>query len=385
MMNERRKLSVLGATGSIGTQTLDVVRQHPEAFEIAALTAHSNAEKLYALVREFRPQLAVLDREPECIPEDVRFCQWAFGAEGLLKAACLEGVQDVLTAVVGIAGLPAALAALDHCERLLLANKEALVTGGALVMEKARRLNKKILPVDSEHSAIFQCLQAAGGNPLSRILLTASGGPFRTWSAQEIDCATKAQALGHPTWRMGPKITVDCATMMNKGLEVIEAYWLFGLDLDKIEVAVHPQSVVHSMIEFEDGAVLAQMGKPDMRGPISYALGYPERIPYGGERLSFRERMELTFEAPDMQKFPCLKYAYQAQRQGGGYPVALNGANEEAVAAFLQERIPFGAIARVNGQVMERFPGADIHTVEDVYAVDEWARYVAKAILYKLN
>lgn len=382
-MSERRKLSVLGATGSIGTQALDVVRKYPDAFEIVALTARSSAEKLFELVREFRPQLAVLEKEPEVIPQDVRFCEWAFGADGLVKAACMDGVQDVLAAVVGIAGLPAALGALDHCERLLLANKEALVTGGALVMEKARRLKKKILPVDSEHSAIFQCLQAAGNNPVSRILLTASGGPFRTWSAGDIERATKAQALGHPTWRMGPKITVDCATMMNKGLEVIEAYWLFGLELDRIEVTVHPQSVVHSMIEFEDGAVLAQMGKPDMRGPISYALGYPGRLPYGGERLSFKERLELSFEAPDTRKFPCLAYAYQAQRQGGGYPVALNGANEAAVEAFLRERIPFGAIARVNGQVLEQYPGTPVRGVEDVYAVDQWARHAAGEILDK--
>lgn len=382
-MSERRKLSVLGATGSIGTQALDVVRKYPDAFEIVALTARSSAEKLFELVREFRPQLAVLEKEPEVIPQDVRFCEWAFGADGLVKAACMDGVQDVLAAVVGIAGLPAALGALDHCERLLLANKEALVTGGALVMEKARRLKKKILPVDSEHSAIFQCLQAAGNNPVSCILLTASGGPFRTWSAGDIERATKAQALGHPTWRMGPKITVDCATMMNKGLEVIEAYWLFGLELDRIEVTVHPQSVVHSMIEFEDGAVLAQMGKPDMRGPISYALGYPGRLPYGGERLSFKERLELSFEAPDTRKFPCLAYAYQAQRQGGGYPVALNGANEAAVEAFLRERIPFGAIARVNGQVLEQYPGTPVRGVEDVYAVDQWARHAAREILDK--
>lgn len=382
-MSERRKLSVLGATGSIGTQALDVVRKYPDAFEIVALTARSSAEKLFGLVREFKPKLAVLEKEPEVIPQDVRFCEWAFGADGLVKAACMDGVQDVLAAVVGIAGLPAALGALDHCERLLLANKEALVTGGALVMEKARRLKKKILPVDSEHSAIFQCLQAAGNNPVSRILLTASGGPFRTWSAGDIERATKAQALGHPTWRMGPKITVDCATMMNKGLEVIEAYWLFGLELDRIEVTVHPQSVVHSMIEFEDGAVLAQMGKPDMRGPISYALGYPGRLPYGGERLSFKERLELSFEAPDTRKFPCLAYAYQAQRQGGGYPVALNGANEAAVEAFLRERIPFGAIARVNGQVLEQYPGTPVRGVEDVYAVDQWARHAAREILDK--
>lgn len=384
-MSERRKLSVLGATGSIGTQALDVVRKYPDAFEIVALTARSSAEKLFGLVREFKPKLAVLEKEPEVIPQDVRFCEWAFGADGLVKAACMDGVQDVLAAVVGIAGLPAALGALDHCERLLLANKEALVTGGALVMEKARRLKKKILPVDSEHSAIFQCLQAAGNNPVSRILLTASGGPFRTWSAGDIERATKAQALGHPTWRMGPKITVDCATMMNKGLEVIEAYWLFGLELDRIEVTVHPQSVVHSMIEFEDGAVLAQMGKPDMRGPISYALGFPGRLPYGGERLSFKERLELSFEAPDTRKFPCLAYAYQAQRQGGGYPVALNGANEAAVEAFLRERIPFGAIARVNGQVLEQYPGTPVRGVEDVYAVDQWARHAAREILDKLN
>ena len=379
-----RTLAILGATGSIGRQALDIARRVPDQFRVTLLTAHSRAEALFELVREFRPAVAALTAEPDTLPEDVRFCQWYFGEDAVRRAVLAAKADDVLSAVVGVAGLPAAMAALDVSGRLLLANKESLVTGGALVMGKAAALHKPIVPVDSEHSAIFQCLQAQGGNPVSRLILTASGGPFRTWEKGDIERATRAQALGHPTWKMGAKITVDCAGMMNKGFEVIEAHHLFNMPMEKIDVIVHPQSVIHSMIEFEDGAVLAQLGAPDMRVPIGYAMGYPARIPFGGERLDFARIASLTFEAPDMERFPCLRMAIDAQKAGGVMPVALNGANEEAVAAFLDERIPFGGIARTVETVLERTENASVREIGDVYEADRRARFMARDVLRAL-
>lgn len=375
-----RRIAILGSTGSIGRQALDVIGQYPERFSVYSLAAHSSGEALFEQVRAFRPERAGLVCAPGELPQDVRFCQWRFGEEAA-DWAC-EGADDALGAVVGIAGLHSALRALETCERLLLANKEALVTGGSLVMEKARQLHRTILPVDSEHSAIFQCLQARGSNKIRRLLLTASGGPFRTWTREETRRATVKQALGHPTWKMGAKITVDCATMMNKGLEVIEAHHLFGVPLENIQVVVHPQSVVHSMIEFEDGAVLAQMGKPDMRGPISYALGYPERLPYGGEAIDWERLSSLTFEAPDTEKFPCLRLAYQAQRAGGSLPVALNGANEVANAAFREGRICFGQISEIVEEVLNHTEQRNLSTVEDVYEADRLAREAGRLSLH---
>ncbi|MCI5546947.1 MAG: 1-deoxy-D-xylulose-5-phosphate reductoisomerase [Clostridiales bacterium] len=379
-----RTLAILGATGSIGRQALDIARRVPDQFRVTLLTAHSRAEALFELVREFRPAVAALTAEPDTLPEDVRFCQWYFGEDAVRRAVLAAKADDVLSAVVGVAGLPAAMAALDVSGRLLLANKESLVTGGALVMGKAAALHKPIVPVDSEHSAIFQCLQAQGGNPVSRLILTASGGPFRTWEKRDIERATRAQALGHPTWKMGAKITVDCAGMMNKGFEVIEAHHLFSMPMEKIDVIVHPQSVIHSMIEFEDGAVLAQLGAPDMRVPIGYAMGYPARIPFGGERLDFARIASLTFEAPDMERFPCLRMAIDAQKAGGVMPVALNGANEEAVAAFLDERIPFGGIARTVETVLARTENASVREIGDVYEADRRARFMARDVLRAL-
>ena len=377
-------LAILGATGSNGRQALDIARRVPDQFRVTLLTAHSRAEALFELVREFRPAVAALTAEPDELPEDVRFCQWYFGEDAVRRAVLAAKADDVLSAVVGVAGLPAAMAALDVSGRLLLANKESLVTGGALVMGKAAALHKPIVPVDSEHSAIFQCLQARGGNPVSRLILTASGGPFRTWEKGDIERATRAQALGHPTWRMGAKITVDCAGMMNKGFEVIEAHHLFSMPMEKIDVIVHPQSVIHSMVEFEDGAVLAQLGAPDMRVPIGYAMGYPARIPFGGERLDFARIASLTFEAPDMERFPCLRMAIDAQKAGGVMPVALNGANEEAVAAFLDERIPFGGIARTVETVLARTENASVREIGDVYEADRRARFMARDVLRAL-
>lgn len=371
-----RSVAVLGATGSIGRQALDLIQRHSESFKASVLTASQNHEALFDLVRAFRPEAAGLVVEPKELPEDVRFCAWYFGEDCSERALRAHRPDDVLAAVVGIAGLGAVLSALETSERVLLANKEALVTAGDLVMGKARALQKPILPVDSEHSAIFQCLEGSGGNKPRRLILTASGGPFRTWDREAIQNATLWDALGHPTWRMGKKITVDCATMMNKGLEVIEAHHLFSMPEEAIEVVVHPQSVIHSMVEFFDGAVLAQMGAPDMRGPIGYALGYPARLPYGATPLDFA-RTQITFEAPDESRFPCLVLARQALRAGGSAPVVLNGANEVAVGAFLDGAIPFGRIAQLVDAALQEVPIRGINSLDGVRAADLEARACA--------
>ena len=379
----RRTIAILGATGSIGTQALDIARRYPDHFYPVCLTAHTSAEKLFQLVREFRPRVAALETEPREIPEDVKFCRWIFGKNSSARALAESGAEDALCAIVGIAGLDAVWTALDHCQRVLLANKEALVTGGNLVMEKAARLNKPLLPVDSEHSAIFQCLQGAGPNRPRRLILTASGGALRDFPLEKLYYATPADVLKHPTWVMGKKITVDCATMLNKGLEVIEAHYLFHMPVEKIHVTIHPQSVVHSMVEFEDGAVLAQMGNPDMRGPIGYAMGYPHRLDYQARPLDFAAFSQLTFQAPDLKRYPCLGLALEAIRAGGTAPVILNGANEVAVAAFLMERIPFGAIAETVEKTLNRIQTAPVRSIEDVYAADALARKTAEQFLAK--
>ena len=366
-----REIAILGATGSIGTQALDVIARHSGDFRVSALTAHSNANELFAYVRRFRPRFAGLVREAP-IPEDLRFCEWFFGEEANERVLRAAKPHDALCAVVGIAGLPAVMAALEVCERVLLANKEALVTGGALVMEEAARRGVPILPVDSEHSAIFQCLQ--GGQEPRRLILTASGGALRTWSREAIQRATVQDVLRHPTWRMGGKITVDCATMMNKGLEVIEAHYLFGMPEEAISVLVHPQSVVHSLVEFVDGSLLAQLGVADMRVPISYALGYPRRMESGAAPLDLLSCGPLTFEAPDEERFPCLRLAREALRAGPYAMIAMNGANEAAVAAFLENRISFGAIANIVEQILDSTPPERISCVEDVYRMDKGAR-----------
>lgn len=379
----RRTIAILGATGSIGTQALDIARRYPDHFYPVCLTAHASAEKLFQLVREFRPRVAALEIEPREIPEDVKFCRWIFGKNSSARVLAESGAEDALCAIVGIAGLDAVWTALDHCQRVLLANKEALVTGGNLVMEKAARLNQPLLPVDSEHSAIFQCLQGAGPNRPRRLILTASGGALRDFPLENLYHATPADVLKHPTWVMGKKITVDCATMLNKGLEVIEAHYLFHMPVEKIHVTIHPQSVVHSMVEFEDGAVLAQMGNPDMRGPIGYAMGYPHRLDYQARPLDFAAFSQLTFQAPDLKRYPCLGLALEAIRAGGTAPVILNGANEVAVAAFLMERIPFGAIAETVEKTLNRIQTAPVRSIEDVYAADALARKTAEQFLAK--
>ena len=380
-----RTIAILGATGSIGTQALDIVRRHPDRFNAVCLTAHSSSEKLFDLVREFRPKAAALSVEPDHIPEDVHFCQWYLGENASVQALTAAQPQDALCAIVGIAGLGTVWQALDICERVLLANKEALVTGGDLVIAKAAQRGVPLLPVDSEHSAIFQCLQARQDNPVRKLWLTASGGALRTWSKAAMNTATVSDVLAHPTWKMGGKITVDCATMLNKGLEIIEAHHLFAMPAEKIDVVVHPQSVIHSMIEFEDGAVLAQMGMPDMRGPIGYAMGYPERIPYDARPLNFAEIGHLDFCAPDYDRFPCLRLSIEALKAGGNHPTVLNGANEVAVGAFLRKKIAFGRIAEIICEALEIVPQSAVQTLEDVYAADQAARTAASQIIRRFS
>ena len=372
-------IAILGSTGSIGTQALELVRLHPEEFRVVALTARSSREKLFAQVREFRPEVAGLT-EPipmSEIPEDVRFCRWVMGADAL-HAAAAEVPAD-------IAGLQSVMDALGANRQVLLANKEALVTGGHLVMDAAKRIGKPILPVDSEHSAIFQCLQAAGGNQPVRLLLTASGGPFRTWTREQMQNATRAQALKHPNWSMGAKITIDSASMFNKALEIIEAHWLFDMPPEKIQVVVHPQSIVHSAVEFADGAVLAQLGVPDMRVPIAYAMTYPRRIPTGSKPLDLFSIGTLTFEPGDPVRFPALRLAGECLNAGGAACTILNGANEIAVAAFLRDVIPFGAISRIVEGTLEACGAMPADTLDDIFHADLEARRVAKEIAEKLK
>ena len=369
-------LSILGSTGSIGTQALELVRLHPDRFQVKALTAHRNAELLFRQVREFRPELAGLTVPipKDAIPADLGFCRFVMGPEALHAAAAEVEVDQVLVSVVGIAGLQSVMDALCAGRQVLLANKEALVTGGHLVMEAARRAGKPLLPVDSEHSAIFQCLQGAGDNRPTGILLTASGGPFRTWDAARIARATRREALHHPNWSMGAKITVDSASMFNKALEIMEARWLFDMPPEKIRVVVHPQSIVHSAVEFEDGAVIAQLGVPDMRLPIQYAMTYPERIPTGAPALDLFALGQLTFEPGDPVRFPALRLAGECLRAGGAACTVLNGANEEAVAAFLREEIPFGDITRLVEDALAQLGDLPANTLEDVFAADRAAR-----------
>ena len=376
-------LSILGSTGSIGTQALELVRLHPDRFQVKALTAHRNAELLFRQVREFRPELAGLTVPipREEIPADLGFCRFVMGPEALHAAAAEVEVDQVLVSVVGIAGLQSVMDALCAGRQVLLANKEALVTGGHLVMEAARRAGKPLLPVDSEHSAIFQCLQGAGGNRPTGILLTASGGPFRTWDAARIARATRKEALHHPNWSMGAKITVDSASMFNKALEIMEARWLFDMPPEKIRVVVHPQSIVHSAVEFEDGAVIAQLGVPDMRLPIQYAMTYPERIPTGAPALDLFALGQLTFEPGDPVRFPALRLAGECLRAGGAACTVLNGANEEAVAAFLREEIAFGDITRLVEDALEHLDGLPANTLEDVFAANRAARIRVKEAL----
>ena len=371
-----KKISVLGSTGSIGTQTLEIARYNQD-IGITALAAGSNVELLEKQVREFHPKIACLWKE-EAARElkrrirdlDVKVVS---GMEGLMEAACEPEAQIVVTAVVGMIGIRPTIAAMEAGKDIALANKETLVTAGHIIMPLAKEKGVKILPVDSEHSAIFQCLQGAGKNRIHKILLTASGGPFRGRSREQLAGVQPEDALKHPNWSMGRKITIDSSTMVNKGLEVMEAHWLFDVDMDQVQVVIQPASVIHSMIEYEDGAVIAQLGTPDMKLPIQYALYYPERRFLPGDRLDFTKLKEITFDEPDMETFRGLKLAYEAGKAGGSLPTVFNAANELAVSLFLEKKIPYLAIPGLIQGAMENHKRKAAPNVDQILAAEQEA------------
>ncbi|CAG2140687.1 1-deoxy-D-xylulose 5-phosphate reductoisomerase [Cupriavidus campinensis] len=388
-----QRITILGATGSIGESTLDVVRRHPDRYSVHALSAHRQVDKLAAACVEFRPAHAVVGsadaaRQLETLLRGGGVkTEVSYGEAALESIAADDGTDAVMAAIVGAAGLRSSLAAARAGKRVLLANKESLVMSGAIFMDAVREHGATLLPIDSEHNAIFQCLPTSDpryGAGVSKVLLTASGGPFRTRDPSTLHDITPDQACAHPKWVMGRKISVDSATMMNKGLEVIEAHWLFGAPAEKIEVLIHPQSIVHSMVAYADGSVLAQLGNPDMRTPIAYGMAYPERIDSGVSPLDLTVAGGLHFEIPDLDRFPCLGLAFDALRAGGVAPAALNAANEVAVEAFLDGAIRFTDIARVVADVLAQPQSGSVATLEGVLEADAAARRAAQALLTRL-
>ena len=389
-------LTILGSTGSIGESTLDVVSRHPEKFRVFALAGHKQVEKLAAQSRTFRPEYAVVAdaehaaRLEAMLKRDGTATQVLYGAQALVDVVSADEVSGVMCAIVGAAGLPSALAAAQKGKTIYLANKETLVVSGALFMETARANGAAVLPIDSEHNAIFQVLPRDYTGRLNEhgirsIILTASGGPFLTADLGTFDSITPAQAVKHPNWSMGRKISVDSATMMNKGLELIEAHWLFNCPPDKLEVVIHPQSVIHSMVRYRDGSVLAQLGNPDMRTPIAYCLGLPERIDSGVGDLDFDALSALTFQKPDFDRFPCLKLAYEAMNAGGAAPCVLNAANEAAVAAFLDGQIKFTDIAKTVAHCLAQDFSDDLGNIENLLAQDAVTRRQAQEFIAALG
>lgn len=372
-----KNLVVLGSTGSIGTQTLDVVREHPDLFHVSVLVANRSDELLEKQIEEFQPQLAVLSDEEAYSRLRQRYSgktELAGGRQAVIEAAAYPEAQVVVTSLMGFAGLEPTLAALEAGKDIALANKETLVVAGELVMAKAKELGRVILPVDSEHCALFQCLQGQDRKAVEKLILTASGGPFRGRRAEELTSVSKKDVLAHPTWNMGQKITVDSASLVNKGLEVIEARWLYDVSYDQIQVVVHPQSIVHSMVQYQDGTVMAQLGCTDMRLPIQYALTYPDRVASHFPRVDFYELEKLTFEKPDMETFRGLKLAFEAGRTGGTMPCIMNGANEVAVEAFLKGQAGFLDIYRLIEKAMEAGQVEYKPDLEQLLAADKWAR-----------
>lgn len=387
-------LTILGSTGSIGESTLDVVSRHPEKFRVFALAGHRQVDKLAAQCKQFRPEYAVVgdaDHAAELekkLKQEGISTQVLYGSQALIDVASADEVSGVMCAIVGAAGLPSALAAAQKGKTIYLANKETLVVSGALFMETARQNGATVLPIDSEHNAIFQVLPRdytgrLNEHGINSIILTASGGPFLNTDLNTFDSITPEQAVKHPNWSMGRKISVDSASMMNKGLELIEAHWLFNCPPEKLEVVIHPQSVIHSMVRYRDGSVLAQLGNPDMRTPIAYCLGLPERIDSGVGELDFGALSALTFQKPDFNRFPCLKLAYQAMNAGGAAPCVLNAANEVAVAAFLDKRIKFTDIVKVVAHCLAQDFSDGHHDIESLLAQDVQTRRQAEAFIGK--
>lgn len=379
-----KKIAILGSTGSIGTQTLEIVRQN-EDLQVVALAAGSNVERMEEQIREFRPLTAAMWSEEACrdlkarvADTGVRIC---CGMEGLLEIAAMEEMEVLVTAIVGMIGIRPTIAAIESGKTIALANKETLVTAGHIIMPLAAKHQVSILPVDSEHSAIFQSMNGENKQRIAKILLTASGGPFRGRTKEELKDMKVEDALKHPNWAMGRKITIDSATMVNKGLEVMEAKWLFGVDLDRIEVVVHPQSIIHSMVEYVDGAVMAQLGMPDMKLPIAYALFYPDRRPMEGKKLDFSALGRMTFEKPDLETFTGLKLAFEAAKTGGSMPTIYNAANEMAVSLFLEKKIGFMQIPELIGACMEQHKALADPDVEEILQTEQEAyEYIRRVI-----
>lgn len=378
-----KKICILGSTGSIGTQALDVIEQHPDLYEAYILTAYNNADLIIQQARKFQPEAVVIANENNYAKVSEALADLPIKVYAGAKALC-DVVQDnnvdiVLASMVGFAGLEPTIAAIKAKKTIALANKETLVVAGDLITRLAHEYQVPILPVDSEHSAIFQCLEP--GNRIDKILLTCSGGPFRKFDAEQIKHVTKTDALAHPTWNMGAKITIDSATLMNKGFEVIEAKWLFGVRPEQIQVVVHPQSVIHSAVQFEDGAVKAQLGVPDMRLPIQYAFSYPQRLSLNGDRLDLFQMQSLTFEAPDTDRFPCLRLAYEALNKGGNVPCIVNAANEIVNRAFIDDRIPYTRIAEIIEQTMNKIPFSADSSLNTYLETDKEARAYASSLI----
>ena len=371
-----KKIAILGSTGSIGTQTLDVVRAHSDELEVVALAAGSNKERLKEQIREFHPELVSLsdERKAQELKEELagEAVEVVCGMDGLIEVAGIDSADVVVTAVVGMMGILPTMEAIRKGKDIALANKETLVTAGHLIIPMAREYGVSILPVDSEHSAIFQCLQGEPKKALDKILLTASGGPFRGKSAEFLETVTLEDALNHPNWSMGPKITIDSSTMVNKGLEVMEAKWLFGVDYSQIEVVIQPQSIIHSMVQYIDGAVIAQLGTPDMRVSIEYALFYPERRSLPGDRLDFSKLSQITFEKPDYKVFRGLSLAIEAGKTGGTMPTVFNAANERAVAKFLKGEIKYTDIVRSIEKCMDAHKVSAHPDLEEILATEQW-------------
>ena len=380
-----KKIAVLGSTGSIGVSTLEIVRAFPERYQVVALTAGNNVDLLKKQIEIFRPRIvSVLSEDgaqklsQQLTEADVQVC---YGVEGMVSCATVPETDMVVAAVVGAVGLVPTMAAIKSGKDIALANKETLVTAGSLIMAEVARQKVNLIPVDSEHSAIFQSLVGHRREDVQRLLLTASGGPFREYGLEQFTTITPAEALAHPNWDMGRKISIDSATMMNKGLEVIEAHWLFNFPATMIDVHIHPESIIHSLVEYRDGAVMAQLGIPDMKTPIAYALSWPERLPLAQQPLDLCKMGRLSFSEPDMEHFPCLQLAYDALAMGGTVPAVMNAANEVAVEAFLNNRLSFLGISEVIKRVMQQYHGEDLTSVEQALHADLWGRHQAQEVI----